>query len=95
MSGDPLAYTNAVRAAVLSVDPAQPIDHVTTLEQFMSDSLGPQRFRSTLLIVLGALGVALAAIGIYGVTARAVAEPRGSLASVSRSAPHRQVSRDW
>jgi putative ABC transport system permease protein len=74
VSGDPLAVTNAVRAAVLSVDPAQPIDHVTTLDQFMSDSLGPQRFRSTLLIVLGALGVAIAAVGIYGVTARAVAE---------------------
>ena len=71
---DPLSLTNAVRAAVLSVDPAQPIDHVTTLEQFLADSLGPQRFRSTLLLVLGGLGLALAAVGIYGVTARAVQE---------------------
>jgi ABC-type antimicrobial peptide transport system permease subunit len=72
--GDPLAMTRAVRAAVLSVDPAQPIDSVTTVEQFLADSLGPQRFRSTLLLVLGGLGLALAAVGIYGVTARAVAE---------------------
>jgi putative ABC transport system permease protein len=73
-AGDPLPLTNAVRAAVLSVDPVQPIDHVTTVEQFLGDSLGPQRFRSTLLLLLGAIGLALAAVGIYGVTSRAVAE---------------------
>ena len=73
-TGDPLAITNAVRAAVLSVDPAQPIDHITTVEQFLSDSLGPQRFRGALLTVLAGIGVALAAIGVYGVTSRAVQE---------------------
>ena len=73
-TGDPLAMTNAVRAAVLSADPAQPIDSVTTVEQFLADSLGPQRFRSALLLVLGAIGLALAALGVYGVTARGVEE---------------------
>ena len=73
-AGDPLAMTNTVRAAVLSVDPAQPIDSVTTVEQFLADSLGPQRFRSALLLVLGAIGLALAGLGVYGVTARAVEE---------------------
>jgi putative ABC transport system permease protein len=72
--GDPLAITGAVRAAVMSVDPAQPIDHVTTVERFLADSLGPQRFRSALLIVLALIGVAIAAVGVYGVTARAVQE---------------------
>jgi putative ABC transport system permease protein len=71
---EPLALTNAVRAAVLSVDPAQPIDHVTTVERFLGDSLGPQRFRTALLIVLAMIGVAIAAVGVYGVTARAVQE---------------------
>ncbi len=71
-AGDPLAVASAVRAAVLSVDAAQPLDHITTLDAFLADSLGPQRFRSTLLLVLAGLGLALAAIGIYGVTARAV-----------------------
>jgi ABC-type antimicrobial peptide transport system permease subunit len=63
-----------VRAAVLSVDPLQPIDHVTTLEQFLGDSLGPQKFRSALLGVLAGIGVIIAAVGIYGVTSRAVQE---------------------
>lgn len=73
-AGDPLALTGAVRAAVLSVDRLQPIDHVTTVERFLGDSLGPQKFRSALLIVLAMIGVAIAAVGIYGVTARAVLE---------------------
>jgi predicted permease len=71
---DPLTVTEAVHAAVFSADPAQPIDSVTTVEQFLADSLGPHRFRSTLLLVLGGLGLALAALGVYGVTSRAVTE---------------------
>ena len=99
-AGDPLALTGAIRAAVLSVDPAQPVDHVTTLDGFLADSLGPQRFRTTLLLMLGGLGLAIAAVGIYGVTARAVGErtremgvrlalgasPRGLLSLVVRQA---------
>jgi predicted permease len=72
--GDPLALANAVRSAVLSVDRLQPIDHVTTVEQFLGDSLGPQKFRGALLMVLAIIGVAIAAIGIFGVTSRAVQE---------------------
>ncbi len=72
--GDPLALVPAVRAAVFAADPAQPIDSVTTLEQFLGDSLGPQRFRSTLLLALGAIGLVLAGLGVYGVTARSVEE---------------------
>jgi ABC-type antimicrobial peptide transport system permease subunit len=78
-AGEPLAMTDAVRAAVLSVDPAQPIDSVTTVEQYLADSLGPQRFRSALLLVLGAIGLALAGLGVYGVTARAVEERTAEL----------------
>jgi ABC-type antimicrobial peptide transport system permease subunit len=72
--GDPLALANAVRSAVLSVDRLQPIDHVTTVEQFLGYSLGPQKFRGALLMVLAIIGVAIAAIGIFGVTSRAVQE---------------------
>jgi putative ABC transport system permease protein len=78
-AADPLAMTNAVRSAVLSVDPAQPIDSVNTVEQFLADSLGPQRFRSTLLLVLGGIGLALAGLGVYGVTSRAVEERTAEL----------------
>jgi putative ABC transport system permease protein len=73
-SGDPGGSARAISAAVLGVDPAQPLDHITTLDQYLADSLGPQRFRGMLLLVLSALGLAMAAIGIYGVTSRAVSE---------------------
>jgi putative ABC transport system permease protein len=71
---DPLALTTAVRRAVFAADPQQPIDSITTVSAFLNDSLGPQRFRSVLLLVLGGIGLALAALGIYGVTSRAVSE---------------------
>ena len=74
MSSEPLASARAISAAVLEVDPAQPLDHLTTFDQFLSDSLGPQRFRSTLLLILSGLGLAMAGIGIYGVTSRAVGD---------------------
>src|SRR6185369_7875959 len=59
-SGDAASIAASVRAAVLAVDPAQPLGHVVTLDAFLADSLGAQRFRSTLLLAFAALGLALA-----------------------------------
>jgi putative ABC transport system permease protein len=73
-AGEPRALMAPIRAAVLSVDAAQPLDAVTTLDRFISDSLGPQRFRSTVLLVLAGLGLTIAGVGIYGLTARSVVE---------------------
>jgi putative ABC transport system permease protein len=73
-NGDPLSVISAVRAAVFGVDADLPIHRVGTLESFLSDSLKPQRFRATVLMLLAGLGLLLAAVGIYGVTARGVAE---------------------
>lgn len=94
-AGEPLALTNAIRAAVLSVDPLQPIDHVTTVEQFLGDSLGPQKFRSALLVVLALIGVAIAAVGIFGVTSRAVQERTQELGvRLALGATHQSVVRN-
>jgi predicted permease len=71
---DPLSLVGAVRAAVFSVDHELPIHRIGTLESFLSDSLKPQRFRAAVLGMLAGLGLLLAAVGIYGVTARGVAE---------------------
>ena len=73
-AGAPLAATRAIRDAVLAVDTQQPIDSISTAEQFLADSLGPQRFRSMLLLVLGLMGLGLAGLGVYGVTSRSVSE---------------------
>jgi putative ABC transport system permease protein len=64
----------AVRRAVLEADPAQPMSDVVPVVRFLADSVGPQRFRSLLLAAFGLIGLLLAAVGIYGVTARSVVE---------------------
>src|SRR5262249_38173425 len=61
--GDPSAAANAVRSAVLSIDRALPLDRIQPLEAFLSDSLAPQRFRASLLVVLAIIGLLLGAIG--------------------------------
>lgn len=71
---DSSASVGAIATAVWSVDPALPLSKVVELEAFLSDSLGSQRFRSVLLAVFAGLGLLVASVGIYGVTARSVVE---------------------
>ena len=73
-STDPAAFVAAIKSAVWEVDPAQPLSNVSLLEQFLSDSLGPQRLRSVLLAIFAIIGLLIAVIGIYAVTARSVVE---------------------
>ena len=71
---DPASLIPAVRAAIAEVDPALPLRSAQPLEAFLSDSLAPERFRTTVLGIVAGLGLLLAALGIYGVTYRAVIE---------------------
>lgn len=63
-----------LRAAIGEVEPAMTLDNVVPLTTFLDESLAPQRFRSTLLAVLGAVGLLLGAIGVAGLTARTIQE---------------------
>jgi putative ABC transport system permease protein len=73
-SGDPDEFRRAVTQAVHRVDPSLPLSGFTSLDEYLGASLGPARFRSVLLLAFAGLGLLLAAVGIYGVTARGVGE---------------------
>ncbi|HET6975492.1 MAG TPA: ABC transporter permease [Pyrinomonadaceae bacterium] len=72
--GDPKATIRGITAAVGSVDPDLPLAGVQTVDEIVSESLAIDRFSVVLFASFGALGLLLAAVGIYGVMAFAVAQ---------------------
>lgn len=72
--GDPLRYVAAARAAVAAVDPMLPLNEVAPLPRLMRTALSAQRFRGILLGVFATLGLLIAALGVYAVTAEGVGE---------------------
>jgi putative ABC transport system permease protein len=72
--GDPRGMIDPIKRAIWEVDAKQPLANVVTLEGFLAASLGAHRFRAMLIAACGIIGLLLATIGTYGVTARSVVE---------------------
>jgi putative ABC transport system permease protein len=66
-SGDPMTLVSAVREAIHSVEPAQPISNIATMEDLLTKETGSRRLGMILLSAYAGLALLLASLGIYGV----------------------------
>ena len=65
----PEVVADGVRRATADVAPGVPLFNVRTMEERLRGTLATSRFNTLLLTILGAIGLVLAAVGIYGVVA--------------------------
>jgi putative ABC transport system permease protein len=71
-SGDPVALTAALRAAISGLDPTVAVSHVETLTERMVQSVGTTRFESVLASLFAVVALVLGVVGIYSVLAYVV-----------------------
>lgn len=71
---DPLSIAGAVRQAVLSIDPNQPISEISTLATVVDNSMAQRRLNMLLMGMFGGLAMLLSAVGLYGLLSHAVTQ---------------------
>ncbi|HSC28582.1 MAG TPA: ADOP family duplicated permease [Vicinamibacterales bacterium] len=84
--------SNDLRRAVASFDPMLPVIHTETLAEATSLALLPQRLAAWIAASVGSIGLFLAALGLYGLTAFSVSQRTREIAiRLAVGAPQRSV----
>jgi putative ABC transport system permease protein len=73
-NGEPGTLVGSVRQQIASLDPSLPVTRIATMEQQVAESIAPQSFSTSVLTAFAVGALLLAAIGLYGVLAFAVAQ---------------------
>jgi len=72
-AGEPMSLTASVRSAIHEIEPRATVIAQNDMQELIRRSSVEERYRTLLISLFGVLAVLLASIGMYGVTARAVA----------------------
>jgi predicted permease len=73
-TADPTLLANAMRKAVLAVDPQQPLFDIQTMDQRVASQVAQRRLIMLLIACFALLAVILSAVGVYGVFAYSVTQ---------------------
>jgi predicted permease len=71
---EPMSLAGAVQKQILAVDPDQPVYRIRTMPELMSNSLARRRLSMLFLAIFAGAALALASVGIYGITSYSVAQ---------------------
>jgi putative ABC transport system permease protein len=78
-TGPPQDLIPALKREIATLDPGLPLASVRRMDQIVARSIAPQRFNMWLIAAFAGVGLALAAVGIYGVMSYSVAQRTNEL----------------